>query len=501
MRRQDIPSPIAALPARELTSEPEDTRHGGTQHKDNGRCYRFWSFDGALKRLHMGTTFVLAMIGFVLLGNAMLLPQPVFAIICNACDPGGGGGGGGGTPPPPATPAQGEAKPVRLTSWVGNWYLKAWGEWNNDVYADVQVPGEGDDSWETWYLVDWNGGLLRSGDPVSLATKQEREPWYLRAQNGGCTAGALADTRARATIATGIGTQETWTLLKVAKSSNSSSDDVIRAGDAVAFRSSNGCHLDFAGGPSQRIRVDDSTLDDYATWRLWQKILPAENDDFPGHADWCFGGQGPGCWNNPGYGDDRWSLTSDAYGNLASIKQVGVTVGSIAHDQCCLRRPLGKNCGGVFSGNEWSRTQGRNPGRGTMAVMIPFAEIWAHNWCESEWQKAWDSDTFFKWPKTFGTYTAITPCPNCQTTGKDGWGYPSDVLFKVATPRDTQMPFSRLFPTYSGNPYNGYNESTYHIWGTGNIYAPYNQPIQSYGDRDFCASGSARYVWPDYKCW
>ena len=86
-------------------------------------------------------------------------------------------GGGGGTSPP--TPVQGEAKPVRLTTWVGNWYLRAWGEWNNDVYADTPVPGEGNDSWETWNLVDWNGGLLMSGDQVSLATKQEREPWGL----------------------------------------------------------------------------------------------------------------------------------------------------------------------------------------------------------------------------------------------------------------------------------------------------------------------------------
>ena len=483
----------AVLPARSLTAEQDNGQYRTTPRSDHGRWWRPWFWGGAQRRWPRGTLVVVTIFGCVLLGYGLLGPQPALALM-----PDEGGGS-----MPSTTTVQGEAKPVRLTTWVGNWYLRAWGDWNNDVYADIPVPGEGNDSWETWYLVDWNGGLLMSGDLVSLATKQEREPWYLRAHNGGCTPGALADTRARATITGGIGAHETWTLLKVSKPGNTSGN-VIRAGDAVALQAANGCLLDFAGGTGQRIRVDDSILDDYTTWRLWQKILPAEHDDFPGHADWCFGGQGAGCWDNPGYGDDQWYITFDAYGHQASGKTVGVTVGSIVHDQCCLRRPLGKNCGGVFSGNEWSYSAGRAPGRGTMAVFIPFAELWAYDWCESEWQKAWDSDLSYKWPKNFGPYTALRPCPNCQTTGKDGWGYPSDELWKAATSRYTVMPFNRTYPTYYGNPYNGYNETTTYgtTFGT-SIYAPQGQWVEKYSDRTFCASGRASYKWfpwAHYEC-
>ena len=493
MYRPAILSQSAVLPARELTAAPENVRDCKTPPANQWRYWRHWSWGDALQRLHRGTVPVLAMLGCLLLGHGMVGPQPALAFI-----PGDDGGGGVPTPPPPL-PVQGEAKPVRLTTFVGNFYLESRWEGNDDVFADVQVPGEGDGSWETWYLVDWNGGLLTNGDPVSLATKQEREPWYLRAQNDGCVPGARADARARATITAGIGASEIWTILKVSKPGNSSGN-VIRAGDTVALRSANGCLLDFANGTGQPIRVDDSTIDDFTTWRLWQKVLPAENDDFPGHTDWCFGGQGAGCWDNPGYGDDRWWTTTDASGNTVSVKTVGVTVGSIVHDQCCLRRPLGKNCGGVFSGNEFSSAAGRNPGRGTMAVFLLGGEIW-HSGCESEWQKAWDADTFYKWPEDFGPYLAVKPCPNCQTTGKHGWGYPSDELHKRANFRDTAMPFNRTFPTYVGNPYNGFSETTtYPTFGGENISAPPGQWIEKFGDRDFCESGEARYSWGHYEC-
>lgn len=429
------------------------------------------------------------------------------SIVCMSCDdddpsdPGGGGGGGGSGSPSLGAP---EALPTRITTWNGNWYLKAWGEWNNDVYADTQWPGEGDESWETWNLVDWNGGLLRNGDSVSLATKQEKEPWYLRAQNGGCTAGAKADTRGHATIDWGIGARETWTIIKVAKPTNSAGD-VIRNGDAVAFRSVNGCFLDFIGGTSSKVRVDRTTLDDHTTWRYWQKLLPSETDDFPGHADWCFGGEGAGCWNNPDYNDDSdWAYTSTLEG-VGSIKTIAVEAGSIAHDNCCRRRPLGKACGGVFTGNEYAPIVGKRPGKGTMALAI--FEVWAHDWCESEWQKAIDDHLGGKrWTKTFGPYVSKNACPNCQTRGKDGWGYPSDQLFKRATPRDTWMPhLSRTWPGYWGNPYDGFNETTYHLFpGSGlseptSLMAPGGQKIAA-GDEDFCQSGSAHHSWFDWWC-
>ena len=85
---------------------------------------------------------------------------------------------------------------------------------------------------------------------------------------------------------------------------------------------------------------------------------------FTGRYEYCFGGVGPMCAGAPG-SPNGWSSTNNA-------TMMYVSVGSILHDNCCLRDPQGKWCGGVGV-----------DGSGK-------AEEWNHNGnCVKEWDKAW----------------------------------------------------------------------------------------------------------------
>ncbi len=91
------------------------------------------------------------------------------------------------------------------------------------VRADSATAAE----WQSFTLIDQNGGILQSGDTVSLLTWDGQN--YLRADNGG--GGAVSAT------ATQIGTWERFTIIRIAGSGP------INNGDSVALRASNGQYV------------------------------------------------------------------------------------------------------------------------------------------------------------------------------------------------------------------------------------------------------------------
>jgi hypothetical protein len=89
----------------------------------------------------------------------------------------------------------------------------------------------------------------------------------------------------------------------------------------------------------------------------------AQDAPFGGRQEYCFGGVGPMCAGAPNAG-----VTRNADGTVT----MKASVGSILHDNCCLRFPSGKWCGG--------------PGVNGSGK----AEEWNHDGnCVREWDKAW----------------------------------------------------------------------------------------------------------------
>jgi len=248
------------------------------------------------------------------------------------------------------------------------------------------------------------------------------------------------------------------------------------------------------------------------TWRIWFKIRPQEGGDFPGNVNWCFGGVGAGCWFNPGTGGGNWSW-SCTNGVCANYKTVRVNPGSIAHDNCCLRQALGKNCSGVFKGAE--TTNSGIAKRGQTTAMALFQEEWLGSYCSREWDKAfWGTAQSQVWLKTFGPYngrnydgTTYGACPNCTAVGWEAWGLSGDVLSKAPTSRRFDW-WGDTWPIYPvDNPYGGYPEVTHYSvypWFD-TILAPSTTPIANGTERGFCQSNDAFWVlipWqPPYIFW
>ncbi|MFM2416406.1 MAG: hypothetical protein RL385_1129 [Pseudomonadota bacterium] len=326
--------------------------------------------------------------------------------------------------------------------------------------SNLPLVSEGPDMWR---LVDWNGGLLMSGDSVSFAVRMENEPYYLRASS--CDHGSMPHTKKRATVGSGLTNADVFTLHAVTLSILCSpsvggqpfacslvpnlapAGTVIGNGTTFAIETQQGCFLYETGAETL---MSDGTLAARglrAVWNLWYKVVPRSDDDFPGHADTCFGGVGEACWNNPSLwylsGTNVWRTeAADDDGGKHTFKRIDVSVGSISHDNCCLRNPTGKVCGGVFTGTTEMKN-GTRPGRGVMAVSaLRGGEVWQGTRCEWEWQRALDGTSLFNtWTHEFGPYYSddTHACPGCLTAGERAWGLNSDRLFRRTTSRQALL--------------------------------------------------------------
>ncbi|HEX4456694.1 MAG TPA: hypothetical protein VIA18_01915, partial [Polyangia bacterium] len=152
---------------------------------------------------------------------------------------GGGGttsnGGGnvtgtdGGAGDMTSAPGQPTTRVATIKTLVGHTYAGATNGGGSTVYADRYAP----QAWETWQLVDHNGGSLMDGDTVSF---QANGGQYLSASGGGMNAQAAGD-----------GATETFTIGLVAKADGSAAKTIVD-GDSFSLEDSTGTFVSATGG-------------------------------------------------------------------------------------------------------------------------------------------------------------------------------------------------------------------------------------------------------------
>lgn len=86
---------------------------------------------------------------------------------------------------------------------------------------------------------------------------------------------------------------------------------------------------------------------------------------FAGRYEYCFGGVGPQCAGVPVLAPNILNASGTGY-------TMKVSVGSILHDNCCLRNPQGKWCGGPGVNGSGKAEENNHNGQ-----------------CVKEWDKAW----------------------------------------------------------------------------------------------------------------
>lgn len=139
---------------------------------------------------------------------------------------------------------------VALRSVNGS-YVTAEGGGGGDVTCNRLKIGP----WETFILVDKNGGGLISGDSVNLRASNGL---YVVAENGGD-----ANVNANRAVA---GPWESFTIVKVGGAGNT-----IKPGDSVAFRSSAGKYLTAEGGGGQNVTCNRAAV---GAWETFTYVTP-----------------------------------------------------------------------------------------------------------------------------------------------------------------------------------------------------------------------------------
>jgi hypothetical protein len=118
---------------------------------------------------------------------------------------------------------------------------------------------------------------------------------------------------------------------------------------------------------------------------------------FAGRYEYCFAGVGPQCAGAPGA-----PVRLRSTGTYAMM----VSVGSILHDNCCLRNPAGKWCGGTGVDGVNKAEEGNHNGQ-----------------CVKEWDKAWwNTIDRRQWEVAVNTTVPgnLTPAPGRLASRKDG---------------------------------------------------------------------------------
>jgi hypothetical protein len=152
--------------------------------------------------------------------------------------------GGGGEAPPPDTH---ESVLVSLQAENGLWVVAEEGG-GGVVNANRSNPG----AWETFALVDHNGGALMDGDEVSFVTDRG---FFLQAENGGGDGDAML----------GIGgcacAWETFTIVDLDHPGG-----FVSSGDRIGLRSVNGYYAVAEGGGGDVVNVNRSWMYGWETF-------------------------------------------------------------------------------------------------------------------------------------------------------------------------------------------------------------------------------------------
>jgi pimeloyl-ACP methyl ester carboxylesterase len=148
---------------------------------------------------------------------------------------------------PPRGTGGGTGKSVNLQAANGQFVVAEGGGWGA-VNANRDNAGP----WETFALVDLNGGTLRDGDPVAFQTTNGS---YLQAVSGG--GGAIQ------AIGGGIGAWETFTIVDLDHPGGT-----VQSWDAVALRSCNGYFVVAESGGGDVVNVNRMAIGAWETFRL-----------------------------------------------------------------------------------------------------------------------------------------------------------------------------------------------------------------------------------------
>ena len=167
----------------------------------------------------------------------------------------------------------------------------------------------------------------------------------------------------------------------------------------------------------------------------------------------CFGGVGAMCEGAPKAHAGR--RQSDGKQRLY------VSVGSIAHDNCCLKYPDGVSCKGTNSNNEWG---------------VP---------CKAEWEKAL-RNTYQgrQWRVTFGEPPYVPPYSITN--------YTDDLTFAPAPNRQLGLPIADTFSPPVPNSKNDSISVLQETVSTHRLAAPSGTRLDWY-DVEFCQSKQATY--------
>lgn len=163
----------------------------------------------------------------------------------------------------------------------------------------------------------------------------------------------------------------------------------------------------------------------------------------------CFGAVGPNC-------EGVYPLAKAGPRTPDGTQRMYVSVGSIAHDNCCLRHPDGVSCG------EWEPLEDWD---------VP---------CKAEWEKAWrNTNEKRQWQVFFGIEPYAPPYSLTH--------YSDDLTLAVEPNRHLGL------PTQNGQRSNSKDDIVYELEeavSTRRFSAPSGTKLDWY-DVDFCASGQA----------
>jgi hypothetical protein len=146
-----------------------------------------------------------------------------------------------------ATGASDRLNPISLRAANGKFVTAELGG-NGKVMADRVAAG----SWETFDLLDLNGGSLIDGDRVAIQTASGL---YLQADQGG--------GRAMLAIGPAPGAWETFTVVDLDRPGA-----VVKSGDAIALRSSLGYYVSAQIAGTEEITADRTTAGSWETFQL-----------------------------------------------------------------------------------------------------------------------------------------------------------------------------------------------------------------------------------------
>ncbi len=156
---------------------------------------------------------------------------------------GGSASGGGSTSTTPST------RVATIKTLVAHTYCGALNGGGSTVYADRYAP----QGWETFQLIDHNGGDLMDGDSVSFQVSGGQ---YLSASGGSMNAQA-----------TGVGATETFTIGLVTKADGSAAKTIVD-GDSFSLEDSTGTFMSATNGGGSTLVSSASSVTADETFQI-----------------------------------------------------------------------------------------------------------------------------------------------------------------------------------------------------------------------------------------